>query len=194
MRQSTAFIGVARYGILLSGAMLQGVAMALFLFPHHIPSGGAAGLVIILNHIFHLPHGWALWLINFSFLVLAFYHFGAAWTFRTMFSVTVTSYTIQTIYHTMTIQQHDVYIDLFFGAILFGLGVGLLVKHGASSGGLLIPALMIANARKLPPGRTMFWLNIAVFILAGFLINWRIVLFAMIGQWVSTSIIDLNNK
>ncbi|GGH78762.1 uncharacterized membrane-anchored protein YitT (DUF2179 family) [Pullulanibacillus pueri] len=193
MLKITALMNFSRYGILISGAMLQGVAMALFLFPHHIPSGGAAGLAIIFNQLFHLSHSWSLWLVNFTFLIFAIYWFGLAWTVRTMFAVTITSITIHVLNSTLVIHTHPLIIDLLFGAILFGLGVGLLIKHGASSGGMLIPALMISNTRHFPPGKTMFWINLSIFVITACIIDWRIVIFAIICQWISSHIIDLNN-
>ena len=187
------FKELSRYGILTAAAMLQGAAMAIFLFPHHIPSGGNAGLAILLNHWFQLSLGFALWGVNFIFLILAIYIFGIAWTFRTMFAVTITSITVHSFKTVHPIAFGHPVIDLLVGGILFGLGVGLLVKHGASSGGMLIPALMISTRRGLPPGRTMFWINLSIFCLTAFIIDWRIVIYATLCQLISTYVIDLNN-
>jgi uncharacterized membrane-anchored protein YitT (DUF2179 family) len=184
---------LSRYGVLLAASMLQGVAMAIFLFPHHIPSGGNAGLAILLNHWFHLSLGFALWSVNFIFLTVAIYFFGIAWTVRTMFAVTITSITVMSFKTVHPIAVGHPLIDMVIGGILFGLGVGLLVKHGASSGGMLIPALMISTSRGLAPGRTMFWINISIFSLTAFIMDWQIIIYAVICQWISTYVIDLNN-
>ena len=184
---------LSRMGILLCGATLQGVAMALFLFPHHIPSGGAAGLAILVNHWFNLSLGWSIWIINFSMLALAIIYFGKYWAFKTMFSVTIASVTVHSLEPLIRSPLNSVMVDLLVGGILFGFGVGLLVKHGASSGGMLIPALMISTSRKLKPGQTMFWINLSIFLLTALILDWRIVFYAIICQWLSTRIIDLNN-
>lgn len=167
--------------------------MALFLFPHHVPSGGAAGLALLFNHWFSLSLGWSIWLINFSMLALAFMYFGLYWTVRTMFAVTIASFTVHTLEPLIQTPLHSLGVDLLLGGILFGLGVGLLVKHGASSGGMLIPALMIASNRRLGPGQTMFWINLSIFALTAFVLDWKIVIYAIICQWLSTKVIDLNN-
>jgi uncharacterized membrane-anchored protein YitT (DUF2179 family) len=82
------------YFCLLFGAFLQGMSMSLFLFPHSIPSGGAAGLALLLNHWFHLSLGFSLWLANIIFLFFALNYFGYTWTLRTIISVATTSMTI----------------------------------------------------------------------------------------------------
>src|SRR4051812_25821116 len=82
------------YFCILFGATIQGMSMSLFLFPHSIPSGGAAGLAILVNHWFHLSLGFSLWLANIVFLLFALKYFGYTWTIRTILSVAITSTTV----------------------------------------------------------------------------------------------------
>lgn len=178
------------YFYIVIGAIFQGLAMALFLFPHNIPSGGAAGLAIIFHHFFSLPLGTALWLVNFSFLIVALNYFGYSWTIRTMLSVTFTSVTISLTTTYITIHSLSPYVDMLFGSILFGTGVGILIRSGASSGGMVIPALMLANLTGNRPGKVMLWLNFLIFLFTSFVIDIKIVLYAIICQSISTNIID----
>lgn len=167
--------------------------MAVFLFPHHVPSGGAAGLALLMNHWLQLPLGFSLWLVNFSMLIFALHWFGVAWTFRTMFSVTVTSLTI-IFFDTYLYMPHmSLLVDLLAGSLVFGIGVGLLIKNGASSGGMVIPALAIASYRGRRPGKSMFWINLSIFVLTATVIDMTIVFFAVLCQWLSTRIIDVIN-
>jgi uncharacterized membrane-anchored protein YitT (DUF2179 family) len=175
---------------LFIGAILQGLAMSLFLFPHDVPSGGAAGLAILVNHFTHLPLGTSLWIVNFFFLTLALKYFGYAWTLRTMFSVTVTSITVSLIQAYLIIPHDFLFVDLLMGSIIFGTGVGILIRNGASSGGMVIPALMIATYKNWRPGKVMFGVNFSIFLLTAFVIDLRIVIYAVICQWISTKIID----
>lgn len=182
---------LVRYFLLTIGAIIQGVSMALFLFPHDVPSGGAAGIAILLNYWVHIPLGGALWLANFTLLTLAIYWFGYRWTVRTMYSVTVTSYTV----HVFDLYVHfphiHLFIDLVLGGLIFGVGVGILIRFGASSGGMVIPSLIIASIKKYPPGKVMFWLNMTIFIITASVIEWKIVFYAIFCQWFSTQVIDV---
>lgn len=175
---------------LVCGAFLQGMSMSLFLFPHSIPSGGGAGLAILINHFFHIPLGFALWLSNAVFLLFALNYFGFSWTFRTLFSVAVTSTTVTIV----TAQVPHIHVHLLFdllcGGILFGIGVGILIRKGASSGGMVIPAMMIANYRKWSPGKVMMSINLFIFLLTSLVIDYKIVAYAVICQFVSTNMID----
>ncbi|MFC3886013.1 YitT family protein [Bacillus songklensis] len=178
------------YGHLACGAIIQGIGMALFLFPNAIPSGGAAGIAILLNYWLHLSLGFSLWFVNFISLTIAIKYFGYEWTFRTMFSVTITSLTVSWVSAFWHIPHINIGMDILFGALLFGIGVGILIRNGASSGGLVILALIIAGHKKWSPGKAMFWVNMSVFILTALVIDIKIVLFATICQLLSTRIID----
>jgi uncharacterized membrane-anchored protein YitT (DUF2179 family) len=178
------------YFCLVLGATLQGVAMSVFLFPHSIPSGGGAGLAILINHFSNLSLGFSLWLSNVVFLLFALPYFGFTWTFRTIISVAITAMTVGYI----TAHYPHPHINIFFcivaGSLVFGFGVGLLIRSGASSGGMVIPSLMIANYKQWSPGKVMMGINLIIFLLTAVVIDYNIVLYAIICQFFSTNIID----
>lgn len=178
------------YVFLLTGAILQGLSMSLFLFPHSIPSGGGAGLALLMNHLFGFPLGFALWLANVVFLLFALQYFGFRWVLRTIIAVGVTSLTVSIVTNYVSNEKMHLIPDMAMGSILFGIGVGMLIKAGASSGGMVIPALMISNYKNWPPGRVMFWINMLIFVLTSAVINYKIVIYAVICQFFSTNIID----
>lgn len=164
--------------------------MALFLFPHSIPSGGAAGLAILINHWFHLPLGFSLWLANVVFLVFAVHYFGYTWTFRTIISVATTSTSITLLTASFTLPHIHIAFHILIGSIIFGIGVGILIRVGASSGGMVIPALMIASYKNWRPGKAMMWLNFIIFSFTALVIDIKIVIYAVICQFISTHMID----
>jgi uncharacterized membrane-anchored protein YitT (DUF2179 family) len=178
------------YFCLLFGAILQGMSMSLFLFPHSIPSGGAAGLALLLNHWFHLSLGFSLWLANIVFLFFALNYFGYTWTLRTIISVATTSMTITLLTSQITLPHVHLFLDILGGSIFFGIGVGILIRAGASSGGMVIPALMIASYKNWSPGKVMMGINLLIFSLTALIIDYKIVIYAIVCQFLSTNIID----
>jgi uncharacterized membrane-anchored protein YitT (DUF2179 family) len=181
---------VLTYLCIIFGALLQGMSMSLFLFPHTIPSGGAAGMAILLNHWFSLPLGFSLWLSNIVFLLFALNYFGYTWTFRTIISVATTSMTVSILTKQVPHVHFHMLVDLACGSIFFGIGVGLLIRAGASSGGMVIPALMIAKYKNWSPGKVMMGINFCIFLVTSLVIDYKIVVYALICQFFSTNIID----
>lgn len=175
---------------LFFGAFLQGISMSLFLFPHSIPSGGAAGIALLLNHWFHLSLGFSLWMANAVFLFFALNYFGYAWTLKTIISVATTSITIMMLTVQVNLPHGNIIFDILGGSIFFGIGVGILIRAGASSGGMVIPALMVANYKNWSPGKVMLVMNLLIFSITSIVIDYKIVFYAIICQFLSTNLID----
>lgn len=172
--------------------MLQGLAMSLFLFPYDIPSGGAAGVAILINYFFQLPYGVSLWLFNFALLIVTVKWLGKKKTLATIYSVTITSLTISIleISELTGVTSHLLPVDLVVGAVIFGCGVGVLFRNGSSSGGMAIAALLIEKYRNKPPGKSLFWINSLIFLSISIVKDWKIIILAIICQWIATKVID----
>ncbi|WP_226034810.1 YitT family protein [Aquibacillus saliphilus] len=178
------------YLIITCGSFIQGMAMALFLFPHAIPSGGAGGIAVLLNYWFSIPLSFALWLVNFSLLVLAIKWLGNASTIGTMFTITITSISLHVFSMDVFTHRENVWVDLIIGSIILGTGVGILLRQKVSNGGMGVIALIISNYRSIPPGKPLLLLNGFIFLLTASIIAWEIVIQALLSQWISTRIVD----
>jgi uncharacterized membrane-anchored protein YitT (DUF2179 family) len=172
------------------GAFLQGQAMAAFLFPHAIPSGGVAGIAILNDYFFHVPLGLTLWIINFGLLLLAVKKLGFQTALWTIYCVAVTSVTVEWMTGMVPQPLNTTFIDVMYGSILFGTGVGILFRYGASSGGMDILALILAKWSGKRPGAILFLINSFVLLATSLTIGFEIILFALICQWISTRMID----
>ncbi|UFU01181.1 YitT family protein [Radiobacillus kanasensis] len=177
-----------RYGYVTAGGLLQGLAMAVFLFPHSIPSGGSAGIAVLMNYWFNIPLSFALWIVNFSLLVVAIYWLGNASAIGTMYAITITSISV----HICSVIESpfNVWVDLLIGAIILGNGIGMLLKQNVSNGGMGVLALIVTKYREIPPGKPLLLFNGSVFVLTGSIIAWEIVVQALICQWISTKVVD----
>ncbi|MGG3573470.1 YitT family protein [Bacillus gobiensis] len=177
--------------IILAGGLLQGLAMSLFLFPHDIPTGGAAGIAVLLNYLFHIPHGLSVWAVNVSMLFTAVKWLEARTFIGTLASITVTSASVivfEIVFRDIT---SNLWLDLAGGAVLLGLGIGLLYKYKISNGGFGALALMISIYRSGNPGTILLIMNCVIFMVTASVIAWEIVIQALLCQFISTRIIDI---
>jgi uncharacterized membrane-anchored protein YitT (DUF2179 family) len=173
-----------------TGAFLQGLAMAVFLFPHAIPSGGVAGIAILNNYFFQIPLALTLWIINFGLLLLAVKKLGKQTALWTIYCVAVTSVTVDWLSSLIQSPVNNMLFDVIYGALIFGTGVGILFRFGASSGGMDILALILAKWMGKKPGVILFWINSIVLLLTALTVGFGIILFALMCQWIVTRIID----
>ncbi|MCS0655458.1 YitT family protein [Cytobacillus firmus] len=180
--------------ILGIAAGIQGIAMTFFLFPHFIPSGGAASLAVLFNYLLDIPYSVTLWILNVGLLLAAAKWLGKSSVIWTLFCVSVTSVTIDFLTPYITEPLNPVLMDLLLGAAVFGVGVGILFRMGASSGGMDILALIISKARGSAPGRTLFYINGSLLLLTGVVVDWKVIVYAVICQMIGTRMIDLIYK
>src|SRR5699024_7191934 len=138
---------------------------------------GSAGLAILMNHWFGLSLGFSLWIANAVFLLFALKYFGYTWTFRTVLSVAITSSTVNIITSQVSLPHVPIFLSILAGSLFFGIGVGLLIRVGASSGGMVIPALMIATYKKWAPGKVMMGINFFIFLFTALVIDYKIVFY-----------------
>lgn len=177
-------------GFVLLGGTIQGLGMGLFLFPHSIPSGGAGGIAVLLNYLFNMSMGPALWFVNFSMLIIGVKVLGKRFGLWTFIGITMTSVSIHFFETTIYIDDRNIFYDLVFGSMFLGLGIGLLMRKGVSNGGIGVIAFIIALRRKIPPGKPLFLINCFIFLITAAVINWSIIIFAFLSQWMATSVVD----
>lgn len=179
-----------KYGLVLAGGAIQGFGMGLFLFPHYIPSGGAGGITVLLNYWFNMSMGTALWIVNFSLLFVGVKILGKRFALWTIVAITMTSISVDFFEHFHIVNRSLVY-DLIFGSVFLGTGIGMLMRQGVSNGGIGVVALIISTKRNILPGRPLFWINICIFFFAALIIDWNIILLALVSQWISTKVVNL---
>ncbi|MDR4889358.1 YitT family protein [Fredinandcohnia sp. QZ13] len=180
--------------ILGMAALIQGFAMATFLFPHFIPTGGAASVAVLFNYVAGIPFDRTLWILNAGLLFAAIKWLGKGTAIWTLYCVTVTAITIRLVTPFITNPISYVIVDLLVGSIIFGVGIGILFRMGASSGGMDILALIISKLKGYSPGKTLFAINGTILLTTGIVVDWKIIIFALVSQFISTRIIDLINK
>ncbi len=186
--------GLRKGAILGVAAITQGIAMSVFLFPHLIPSGGAASMSVLLNYLLHIPFAITLWVLNVSLLGAAVKWLGKENALWTMYCVTFTSGVVNVVSPYISGPPSFVIVDLLFGSLLFGIGLGLLFRMGASSGGMDILALIISKLKGYAPGKVLFVINGTVLLLTGIVVDLKIILFAIACQFVGTRIVDIIGK
>ncbi|BFH60558.1 MULTISPECIES: YitT family protein [Paenibacillus] len=179
-----------KISLITAGAVIQGLAMAVFLFPHDIPSGGGSGIAVLLHHFFGLPMSLGFWFANFVFLIFTAPYLGNASTIGTIYVITVTSVSVNFFEVYIKHPFPNVWIDLLIGSVFLGTGVAMLMRQRVSNGGIGFAALALYKYKKIKPGTSLFWMNGFIFSLTAIVIDWKIIILAIGCQLISTRIIN----
>ncbi|SET67961.1 Uncharacterised 5xTM membrane BCR, YitT family COG1284 [Oceanobacillus limi] len=180
-----------KHGLVMLGGICQGFGMGLFLFPQSIPSGGAGGIAVLLNYWFHINMGPALWLVNFSLMLIGVKYLGKRFTLWTFIGITMTSFSIDFFENHFSIPNRNVFYDLLIGSVFLGTGIGILMRNNVSNGGVGVVAVMISHYRDILPGKPLFIINSMIFLITAAIISWEIIFLALISQWISTTVVDM---
>ncbi|PLS02954.1 YitT family protein [Neobacillus cucumis] len=180
--------------IVIAGALINAVAMNLFLIPANVYSSGFTGVAQLLSKVLsdytpiHVSMGFLLLLLNIPVAILGWKKVGKSFTVYSFISVLLTSLFLSMI----PIKQvsHDILLNAVFGGVILAIGVGITLKWGASTGGVDIIAMVLSRMKDKPVGPYMFVLNGIIIITAGFLYGWEKALYTLVTLYTSTRVID----
>lgn len=175
------------------GCFIFSSAVTLFVSPNEISPGGLTGISTALNYLFGLPTGITLFIINLPILLLGFLKFGGYFIIKTAIATSLLSLTLtftDLIYPTF---QIDKILAAVFGGILMGLGLSIVLRHGATTGGIdIIAKLINMKFRHLTVGRLILIMDGLVIGIAALVYgNIESVLYSVISMYSSSRVMDL---
>lgn len=176
------------YGLLLAGALVQALAMRLFLVPGLLVSGGISGAAQIINHYVAFPLGVMIFLGNVPLFFLGWRFLGGSrFAIRTAFAVT--SFSILTDLLVFFIPSsgltNDNVLNALFGGVLLGIGLGLVYLGQGTSGGSDILGRILNHRFGLSISQAYLITDTVVVLAGGFAFSWENALYGMVVIYVS---------
>ncbi len=176
------------YVVIVIGAALVAAGFNLFLIPHQLLSGGVSGISMLVGYYSDWNIGILYFLFNFPIMLWGWLIIGRRFIILSILSVTVTSWFMQIISVEQFIQ--DPVLGSVFGGVLVGIGTGITLRVGGSTGGFDIIGSIVTRRRDFPLGTVIFILNGFVIIILGFLDNWDSALYSMLAIYIAGKIVD----
>lgn len=181
---------IAAYGQILAGCVLGGIAYPMFLTPNAIAPGGLTGVATILYHLIRTPVGVMSLLMNVPLFVIGYKAMGRVFVVRSLAATVLFSLAIDLIHvPPMTV---DPLLGAIYGGVLLGIGLGLILRGGATTGGSDMAGRMIhARIPHFSVGMLLFLIDAAVVLAAGITLGVSQALYALITIFVSAKVIDM---
>ncbi|MDE7141749.1 MAG: YitT family protein, partial [Muribaculaceae bacterium] len=160
------------YLIIIFGIALYGLGFCAFIAtaPDKVVIGGMAGLSQVVDMItvglfgFHVPYSVTIFTVNCIMLLLAYRVVGRTFVVRTLFGVIVITImfgVFQPLF-TQPPVEGQTFMDVIIGAVLCGLGIGLVFVHNGSTGGTDIVAAVASKRSNVSIGRAMMYFDLTV--------------------------------
>ena len=180
---------VSVYGQILLGCVIGAAAYPTFLIPNRIAPGGLTGVATILNQLFGLPVGTVSLLLNIPLFLIGYHAMGKIFAFRSLIATLLFSLMIDLL--PLGVVSEDPLLGTLFGGVVLGIGLGLILRGGATTGGTDMIARMVH--RRLPfitVGAFLFAFDFLVVVAAGLLIGGSEALYALINIFICSKVVD----
>ena len=177
------------YVQILLGSVIGGAAYPLFLTPNRIAPGGITGVATILNYLLHTPVGTISLLLNIPLFLIGFRAMGRVFVFRSFIATVLFSLSIDLL--PLKPMTDDPLLGTLYGGVLLGIGLGLIMRGGATTGGSDMVARMVHKRFSfISVGSFLFAIDCAVVLAAGFLIGTTEALWALISIFLCSKVMD----
>ncbi len=193
MIQNTHWKQLARtWASILFGNALYSLAVALFLEPAGLITGGATGIALAIGRLTGLPVSGLLLFINLAMLVWGWAVLGRAFALNTLAS-SILSPAFLGLFEGLLagrVLTEDIFLCTVFSGLGIGVALGLVIRSGASTGGLDIPPLVLNKWFKLPVPATMLTFDIAVLLMQAVFSPVQQVLYGIVMVLIHTIVMD----
>lgn len=186
--------GIQIFVALLFG-LLNGAGINLFLSPANLYGSGVTGVAQLLSSLLGTTilgmSSIAVWsfLINVPLIILAWKNIGKRFTLLTLFTVFSSSFFINLL-PVVTITDNLV-LAAIAGGVLTGIGIGLCLRYGFSTGGVDIVALVMQKRNGKSVGQLGMIINGIILLIAGILYGWELAIASLLSIYVATKMIDI---
>lgn len=146
--------GIAAFELTV-GTALTAIAFGMFIIPQHFASAGVTGLSTLLCEFTPLSLSQTIFAINLAFLALAFMFVGRTFAAKTIISSIMFPLMLDIFSISGTCPIHSPAISILISGILLGIGSGMVLRSGASSGGFAILGVILQKKLGIPVAITM---------------------------------------
>jgi len=146
------------------GAFMYALGITQFIMPHKFVTGGLTGVGVLLNYAFDFPVSVSVLMLNTILLLISFRILGTDFLLKTIVGVASLALFIGMFegFSWEPIMTSEPLIAGIIGAIMCGVGVGLVLSVNGSTGGTDIIVMIINKYRNITPGRTMLLVDLAI--------------------------------
>ena len=150
----------------LLGNTIYAAGLAAFVLPTGLITGGTTGLGLIANHYIGLPIEVFAAVFNLVMFILAILVLGKSFALTSLISTFYFPVILGVVQKIEGLQNltNDPMLCKIFAGVSIGVGIGMVIKAGASTGGMDIPPLIFNKKMGLPVSVGLYVFDFAILI------------------------------
>lgn len=177
---------------ILLGNMILAFGVSCFVVPQGIIMGGATGIGLTINHFTGLNLSYAVWILNIVLFLAGFWAMGKAFALSIVISTLFYPLCLRVLEHFPILQNltEDRLLAAIYGGLLVGLGIGIVVREGASTGGLDIPPLILQKKMGIPVAVSLYACDFSVLLLQASFSDGEQILYGILNVLLSSIVVN----
>ncbi|SEA56277.1 Uncharacterized membrane-anchored protein YitT, contains DUF161 and DUF2179 domains [Pseudobutyrivibrio sp. ACV-2] len=179
-------------GVVVIGNFFYALAVAFFIEPAHLITGGGTGLALFIHNMSGIPTSYAAFAINASLFLVGWYAMGPKFAANTLlssfcFPIEIHIAEILASHYTLT---DDLFLCTVFGGLVIGGSLGLVIRTGASTGGMDIPPIVLNKYLGTSISGVMWILDIIILTIQALFTDKTLVLYGIVLVIIYTVTLD----
>jgi uncharacterized membrane-anchored protein YitT (DUF2179 family) len=157
------------YGLITLGLLAYALGWTIFLLPNNLVGGGVSGFAAIIYYATGIPLGYTYLVVNVVLLLIAIKILGTGFGGKTIYAIIMTGICLNVfpgLVPSEFINEFAVsngkLICTVLGGIIAGVGIGISISQGGSTGGTDIIALLWCKFRNGSPGRVILIIDVLI--------------------------------
>ena len=175
---------------ILAGSAFVAIAFNLFLLPNDIASGGVSGISTITYELFRIEPAYVQWGLNIPLFMAGVLLLGKKFGAKTLLGTLFLPFVV---FITRNVEPAtaEPLLGAIFGGMGVGLGLGLVFRGRASTGGTDLAAQIIHKFTGLSLGFSVAFIDGLIVLTAALVFNLEKGLYALVGLYVTSKTIDI---
>ena len=183
---------IKRVLMVLLGNAIYAVAVTAFIVPNGLITGGSTGLALFFDYQFHVPIAVFVLCFNGIMFVLGAFVLGKSFALTTLISTFCYPMFLALVEKLPQISKltDNPLLAAVYGGGLIGLAIGLVLRQGASTGGMDIPPLILNRIFGLSIPVMLYVFDSFILLLQMFISNSEQVLYGILVVLIYTIVLD----
>jgi uncharacterized membrane-anchored protein YitT (DUF2179 family) len=183
------------YIYVLIGSSIIAIAFNVFLLPNKIASGGVSGISTILHWTIGVGPSYVQWALNIPLFICGIIFLGSSFGYF--------QYSMKTLVGTIFLPlvvfltsgwgaaTTSPLLGAIFGGVGVGLGLGIVFRGNASTGGTDLAAQIISKYTGLTLGISVVMIDGTIVLASAVTLSLESALYALIGMYLTAKMIDI---
>ncbi len=169
--QSKPLTIIKEWALVTLGILIYVAGWSIFLMPNNLVGGGVSGIASMIQYATGgaIQMGYSYFVINAILIVVATIVIGMGFGAKTIYAIILASLGLRflpeliplEIIQTLALQNGKL-MSTLCGGVMAGIGIGMSISNGGSTGGTDIIAIIYTKYRNVSPGKVILYLDFII--------------------------------